>query len=132
MKVSTINFEKGVIQMVTALPKVKLNGEEYYVDARLTEFRKVDNPHERIPFNDPGHTPVYSTATGECVALYSLPPKEAVVAAWEQHHRNFNTWEYAKKIEEETYPLEEGKYGWTLGNFWAPFNKSLKQLFKEE
>ena len=73
-------------------------------------------------------TPVYSTETAELVAEYSLPAPEAVVAAWEQHHRNMNTWEYAKKMEQDYYPLEEGKYGWSLGNFWAPKQKFVKEM----
>ena len=66
-------------------------------------------------------TKVWDLSTGEVFGEYSLKPKEAIVAAWEQHHKNHNTWEYAKKIESETYPLEKGKYGWTLGIFWAKF-----------
>ena len=78
--------------MANKLPTLKINGDDYFIDCRLKEFRKVDNPHERITFASPGHSPVYELASGEMVAIYSLPAKEAVVAAWEQHHRNFNTW----------------------------------------
>jgi len=64
-------------------------------------------------------TKVYDRSTAEVHAEYSLPPLEALVAAWEQHHKNFNTWTYAKKMEETYYPIEVGKYGYSLGNFWV-------------
>ena len=38
--------------MVTELPRVWIGGKEYYRDDRLSEFRAVDNPHERITFNE--------------------------------------------------------------------------------
>lgn len=34
------------------LPVVTFLGKEYYVDAKLQEFRAVDNPHDRIPLKD--------------------------------------------------------------------------------
>ena len=36
--------------MVRELPKVWINGRQYYQDNRLREFRAVDNPHKRIAF----------------------------------------------------------------------------------
>jgi hypothetical protein len=33
---------------VTLLPTVRLNGGSYYFDARIGEFRNVDNPFDRI------------------------------------------------------------------------------------
>jgi len=38
--------------MVTALPRVWIDGKEYFRDDRLEEFRVVDNPHERITFKE--------------------------------------------------------------------------------
>lgn len=68
---------------------------------------------------------VYDRHTGLAVAEYTLTPKEAIVACWEQHHAgNYKTWEYAKKIEAEVYPLERTEYGWTLGRFWVMDNGS--------
>jgi len=64
-------------------------------------------------------TTVYDLGSGKEAAVYSLPPKEALIACWEQHHKNHSTWEYAKKLEEEFYPLEEGEYGYTLGKLWV-------------
>lgn len=80
-------------------------------------------------------TDVFDASTGEIYATYSLPPKEALVAAWEQHHKNFDTWEYAKKIESEVYHLKKGKYGWSLGKFrvqgeWTK-GKGIVEIFKE-
>jgi len=70
-------------------------------------------------------------STGQVFGEYSLPPKQAIVAAWEQHHKNFNTWEYAKKIEAEVYPLEKSQYGWKLGNFWVPYEPIQKIKHKK-
>ena len=64
-------------------------------------------------------TTVLNAETGEAEATYSLSPKEAIVACWEQSHRNLNTWEYAKKLEAEFYPLVETEHGFTLGKFWV-------------
>lgn len=48
--------------------------------------------------------------------VYSIPPKEAVVAAYNQYQRNnWNTWTYL----EGRAPVMEGKYGWSCGDFWA-------------
>ena len=38
--------------MVTKLPRVWIGNKEYYRDERRSEFRAVDNPHERITFNE--------------------------------------------------------------------------------
>lgn len=64
-------------------------------------------------------TDVYDMNTGEKVATYSLPPKEAIVACWEQSCGNHNTWEYAKRLEAKYYPLTKTWCGWTLGRFWV-------------
>jgi hypothetical protein len=32
------------------LPIEKIDGKQYYRDDRLREYRRVDNPHERISF----------------------------------------------------------------------------------
>ena len=37
--------------MVTTLPTIKLNGKDYFVDFRLKELRRCDNPHSRISFD---------------------------------------------------------------------------------
>jgi len=37
---------------VRALPKVFIGDRKYYRDDRLEEFRAVDNPHERISFEE--------------------------------------------------------------------------------
>ena len=79
-------------------------------------------------------TKVLDMGSGETVAEYTLPPLEALVAAWEQHHKNFNTWEYAKKLEQDEYPIKTTKYGISLGKFWVEKNpeESLVELLKEE
>jgi len=38
--------------MARALPVVVIEGRRYFRDDRLEEFRAVDNPHERIAFDD--------------------------------------------------------------------------------
>jgi hypothetical protein len=38
--------------MARALPRVLLDGVLYFRDDRLREFRRVDNPHERITFDE--------------------------------------------------------------------------------
>jgi hypothetical protein len=43
--------------MVRELPKVIIDGKEYYVDERLQEYRACDNPHDRIPFERKEETP---------------------------------------------------------------------------
>jgi hypothetical protein len=32
--------------MVRELPKVEIDGKEYYIDERLSELRNVENPHD--------------------------------------------------------------------------------------
>lgn len=34
------------------LPRRKIKGVWYYVDDRLQEYRRIDNPHERITFDE--------------------------------------------------------------------------------
>ena len=41
--------------MVRTLPRVWIGDKEYYRDDRLREFRAVDNPHERITFDEVKH-----------------------------------------------------------------------------
>jgi len=49
--------------------------------------------------------------------VYKLPPLQALVACYEQYQKfNFNTWDYGSV---EQYPIIEGKYGFTLGEFWV-------------
>ncbi len=38
--------------MVRALPRVWMGDKEYYRDDRLEEFRSVNNPHDRITFEE--------------------------------------------------------------------------------
>ena len=38
--------------MVGKLPRVWMGDREYYRDDRLREFRGVNNPHERISFEE--------------------------------------------------------------------------------
>lgn len=38
--------------MTSALPIVVIGGRWFFRDDRLEEFRAVDNPHERIAFDD--------------------------------------------------------------------------------
>lgn len=45
---------------------------------------------------------------------YSLPPKHTLVAAYEQHRGNWNTWAYGKP---EEYPIVEGLYTFLLGEY---------------
>ncbi|RKY12753.1 MAG: hypothetical protein DRP65_00085 [Planctomycetota bacterium] len=44
--------EKSGHGTVRELPKVWINGKWYYTDERLVEFRAVNNPHDRITFED--------------------------------------------------------------------------------
>ena len=37
---------------MSRLPTVEINGKEYFRDARLREYRAVDNPHESIKFGE--------------------------------------------------------------------------------
>ncbi len=48
---------------------------------------------------------------------YDLPPKQAVIACYEQQERkNFNTWTYP---EEDHPKLQEGSYYFFCGNYAA-------------
>jgi hypothetical protein len=40
------------VEGMRQLPKVRLNGIWYFRDDRLREFRRVDNPHERVTFDE--------------------------------------------------------------------------------
>ena len=48
---------------------------------------------------------------------YSLPPEEAVVAAYEQSLGNFNTWQY--KAFADHPEARRGQYRVSCGNFSA-------------
>jgi hypothetical protein len=50
---------------------------------------------------------------------YTLPPKQALVACYEQARKNWNTHFYG---DPEGYPIEEGTFGFVLGGFWASKN----------
>lgn len=57
-------------------------------------------------------TQVTNTSTGESIC-YTLPPKEALVAAFEQEaKRNFATWTYK---DPEAYPIQKTIGGLCLG-----------------
>lgn len=43
--------------MVRELPKIDFNGTLFYIDLRLDEFRQVDNPYNRIDFDELYETP---------------------------------------------------------------------------
>ncbi len=63
-------------------------------------------------------TTVYKLGT-KSTFTYSLPPKNAVIAAYAQDHdKNFNTWTY----HEYNNQVLEGKHGWHLGDYSAPYN----------
>ena len=47
------------------------------------------------------------------IQTYSLPPREALVAAWEQGRGNFNTWLY----QESECPIEEGRWHLFAGDY---------------
>ena len=40
--------------MTNQLPKVQIDGNVYYQDDRLQEYRQVTNPQQRISFEDIG------------------------------------------------------------------------------
>lgn len=37
---------------VIKLPTIEIQGEPYYVDKRLKQFRNVQNPHDTVPFDE--------------------------------------------------------------------------------
>lgn len=43
-------FDQTRSGLPNQLPIVKIRGKKYYRDDRLREFRRVEDPHERIPF----------------------------------------------------------------------------------
>lgn len=55
-KAHELGMNPGVIQ----LPTVTIKGRKYYLDARLREYRAVDDPHVRIPLE-----PEYAKLLGE-------------------------------------------------------------------
>ena len=63
-------------------------------------------------------TKVWNTETFDEI-FYSLPPKEAVVAAHAQSRKDYNTWDYKGK-----YVALKTKLGnWNCGKFWAAQTK---------
>jgi hypothetical protein len=38
--------------MVIRLKEVRFAGKNWFIDMRLKEYRNVDNPHDRISFDD--------------------------------------------------------------------------------
>lgn len=47
---------------------------------------------------------------------YSLPPKQALIAAYEQQLGNNSTWTYR---DPSKYPIRKGTFGYTLGYCWV-------------
>jgi hypothetical protein len=45
-------FFSSSLARAMELPRVRLNGVWFFRDDRLREFRRVDNPHERITFDE--------------------------------------------------------------------------------
>jgi hypothetical protein len=39
-------------RMASPLPRVRIKGAWYFRDDRLREYRRVDNPHARITFDE--------------------------------------------------------------------------------
>ena len=64
-------------------------------------------------------TTVYNLMTGEEIAAYSCEPLQALVSCFESSRGRNNTWEYAENIKAGKYPVREGTYGLSLGNFWV-------------
>jgi hypothetical protein len=63
-------------------------------------------------------TQVLNLATGQ-LSLYTLPASQAVIAAYENNRRNFNTWDYSSP---QIHPaLKAGPSGRTIfcGDFGA-------------
>lgn len=61
-------------------------------------------------------TQVHSLKTAQTVAVYSLPPKEAVVAAYRQLElKDFNWWQENSRVP----PVEEGESFYFCGHFAA-------------
>ena len=63
-------------------------------------------------------TTVYNLDTEE-ETVFTLPPDQAVVAAFEQRRlrRNFETWDYPSPSDHSDY--KRTKHGHVCGNFWA-------------
>ncbi|MBA7667662.1 hypothetical protein ES703_75759 [subsurface metagenome] len=51
---------RQLVPIVRRLPTVTIRGKKYYLDARLREYRAVDDPHDRIPLE-----PEYAKLLGE-------------------------------------------------------------------
>lgn len=51
---SSARFKSDASRVIgmRVLPRVLLHGIWYFRDDRLREFRRVDNPHERITFDE--------------------------------------------------------------------------------
>lgn len=62
-------------------------------------------------------TTVYNLMTGEEIATYSCGPLEALVSCFESSRGRNNTWEHAENIKDGKYPVKEGFYGISIGNF---------------
>jgi hypothetical protein len=59
---------------------------------------------------------VYSLKTGKLYACYTLPPRNAVVAAWRQSQYN----DFRQEAYYSYLPLvEETRFGFMLYDFWC-------------
>jgi len=56
------------------------------------------------------------------ILVYSLPPRMAVFAAYQQNLGDYNHWEYERLIEAS---VQRTKNGWVCGNFWAQDNEEV-------
>ena len=72
-------------------------------------------------------TNVYELKTGEVLAIYDLPPRRALVAAYNQFIlKNNNTWDY----DQREYEITESRYGLLLGGLWVIKLKWEKEEIK--
>ena len=59
---------------------------------------------------------VMNLANPEQKQWYTCTPKEAVIAAYAQSRKDWNTWQYAERYRKL---VEEGKLTWLCGDFSA-------------
>ena len=60
---------------------------------------------------------VFSQEDRGLVQVYSLPPKQALVAAYEQSRGNWNTWEYESRLASGIYEFHKTPLSIRLGEF---------------
>lgn len=75
-------------------------------------------------------TKVYNLENPDLVWIYSLPPDEAVIAAYEQQtKKNYNTYNYKKPNNHEQYL--KTKYGHVCGDFYSKETTRLSEFIKK-